>query len=68
MGELWQEVVGELRLEGVRPVSPDQEALSSVWRMVEETARTVSAEQSRLLEQEGRKEVDKEKLVYTEVH
>ena len=37
-GEVWYEVAGELSQEGLRPVTPDQEALQEVLHSHEEKA------------------------------
>ena len=37
-GEVWHDVAGELAQEGLRPVTPDQEALQEVLHSHEEKA------------------------------
>lgn len=42
MGEVWFEIIEELNIENVRPVSPDQEALETISRAVEEDSKSVA--------------------------
>ena len=67
VGEVLDEISGELSVDGVRPVTPDEEALSSMCKIAEDTARKVAAEQSSILEQLEKEDVSEEKLMYTEV-
>lgn len=67
MGEVWQEINRELSLEGVKPISPDQEALSTITEIMEDTARRVRSEQSSILEQHEKEELSQEENMYTEV-
>lgn len=54
-------------MDGVRPITPDEEALSSICKIAEDTARTVAKEQSSILEQLEKEEISEEELMYTEV-
>ncbi|XP_026156375.1 cilia- and flagella-associated protein 69 isoform X2 [Mastacembelus armatus] len=65
--EVWEEIRRELSLDGVRPVSPDGEALSSICKIAEDTARRVTAEQFSILEQQKKEDIIEEKLMYTEI-
>ncbi|CAG5889711.1 unnamed protein product [Menidia menidia] len=67
VGEVWAEMCRELSLEGVRPISPDREAMSTICRMSEDTANSIAADQNSILEWEQREDVREEKLVYTEI-
>ncbi|XP_061597576.1 cilia- and flagella-associated protein 69-like [Cololabis saira] len=67
VGEVWDEIRQELVLEGVRPVSPDEEALRSICRISEDTAKRVMEEQSSILEQQQQKELSDEMLEYTKM-
>uniref|UniRef100_UPI0037E9BCAF cilia- and flagella-associated protein 69-like n=1 Tax=Semicossyphus pulcher TaxID=241346 RepID=UPI0037E9BCAF len=67
VGEVWEEISRELSLDGVRPISPDEEALSSICKIAEDTARRVVAEQNSILEQREKEELNEEKLMYTEI-
>ncbi|XP_034532195.1 cilia- and flagella-associated protein 69-like [Notolabrus celidotus] len=66
-GEIWDEIIRELRLEGVRPISPDQEALNTICKISEDTARRVMAEQNSILEQRDKEELGEEELMYSEI-
>ena len=67
VGEVWDEVCRELSLEGVRLTSPDDEAMSSICKISEDTAKRIMAEQKSILEQQQEEDVSEEKLMYTEV-
>lgn len=67
VGELWEEISRELSLDGVRPVSPDQEALSTICKTAEDTARRLVEEQKSILEQQEQEDMSEEQLTYTEV-
>lgn len=64
---MWQEINRELGLDGVRPISPDAEALISICKISGDTAVSVGQEQSSILEQQKRKEIGKEEHMYKEV-
>lgn len=49
MGEVWTEIMGELEIENVRPVSPDLEALETIGRAITEDSRSVVLIQTDLL-------------------
>lgn len=66
-GEVWQEINRELSSEGVRPISPDQEALDNVINVMEDTARRVTSEQNSIVEQQEKEELSQEENMYTEV-
>lgn len=67
VGEVWEEVRRELSLDGVRPTTPDEEALSTIHKTAEDTARKVTAEQNGIVEQREKQELSEEELMYTEV-
>ncbi|XP_053190050.1 cilia- and flagella-associated protein 69-like [Scomber japonicus] len=67
VGEMWDEISRELSVDGVRPVTPDEEALSSMCKITEDTATRVAAEQSSILEQLEKTEISEEELMYTEI-
>lgn len=54
-------------MEGVKPISPDQEALSTITEIMEDTARRVTSEQSSIMEQHEKEELSQEENMYTEV-
>ena len=67
LGEVWSEVVEELDKEGVRPVTPDREALEAVSRTLEERAIDVMATQRKLLETKENQDLLDEQVHYAEV-
>lgn len=67
VGEVWDEISRELSLEGVRPISPDQEALSTICKIAEDTAKRIVEEQNSILEHHQKEDISEEKLTYTEV-
>ncbi|XP_029976671.1 cilia- and flagella-associated protein 69 isoform X2 [Salarias fasciatus] len=67
VGEVWDEIRKELSLDGVRPISPDQGALTSICKVAEDTARWISEEQNSILEQQTKEDMSQEELLYTEI-
>ncbi|KAL7381186.1 hypothetical protein ABVT39_001708 [Epinephelus coioides] len=67
VSEVWEEISRELSLEGVRPITPDEEALSTIHKVSEDTASRAVAEQNSILEQLEKDDIDKEELMYTEI-
>lgn len=67
VGEVWEEMSRELSMDGVRPISPDAEALSTILKITEDTAKRVAAEQNSIIEQQEKEELSKEETMYTEV-
>uniref|UniRef100_A0A3Q3JTL8 Cilia- and flagella-associated protein 69 ARM repeats domain-containing protein n=1 Tax=Monopterus albus TaxID=43700 RepID=A0A3Q3JTL8_MONAL len=67
VGEVWEEITRELSLDGVRPASPDEEALSTICKITEDTARRVTAEQNSILEHQEKEDISEEELMYTEM-
>lgn len=67
MGEVWSETIGELQLENVRPVTPDQEAMEAISRAIEERAVIVAATQQELIEAQKNQDVIDEQEFYAQV-
>lgn len=67
MGEVWTEVIEELDVENVRPVSPDQEAIETISRAIEEDARSVILIQNDLLRAQRDQDITDEKEFYAEL-
>ncbi|XP_028316488.1 cilia- and flagella-associated protein 69 isoform X2 [Gouania willdenowi] len=67
VGEVWDEISQELREGGVRPISPDQKALSSICSITEDTARRVMEDQRSIIELQQKEESSEEELLYTEI-
>ncbi|KAF0024286.1 hypothetical protein F2P81_023088 [Scophthalmus maximus] len=64
--EVWDEISRELISDGVRPVSPDEEALRSIAKVAGDTAARVMAEQISFLEQQEKEIVSEEERMYKE--
>ncbi|KAI8777748.1 cilia- and flagella-associated protein 69 isoform X1 [Biomphalaria glabrata] len=67
MGEVWSETIGELQLENVRPVTPDQEAMEAISRAIEERAVIVAATQQELIEAQKNQDVIDEQEFYAQM-
>ncbi|XP_030596553.1 cilia- and flagella-associated protein 69-like isoform X2 [Archocentrus centrarchus] len=67
VGEVWAEISRELSVDGVRPVSPDREALSNICKTAEDTARRLMEEQNSILGHHQEEDVSEEELTYTEM-
>lgn len=61
------EVAGELTAEGVRPTTPDQEAIDTIKRAVVERGKGVALLQAELLEAEQQQDIHDEQQFYAEV-
>lgn len=64
---MWGEVKAELELEGVRLVSPDAEALSSIVQESVEKAKHVFLLQQSIIDQKEQEDLQQEKHAYEEV-
>ncbi|XP_047460240.1 cilia- and flagella-associated protein 69-like [Mugil cephalus] len=67
VGEVWDEISRELSLDGVRPISPDEEALGSICTTATDTAKRIAAEQRSILEQQQKDDISEEKIMYKEI-
>ncbi|XP_072523947.1 cilia- and flagella-associated protein 69-like isoform X1 [Salminus brasiliensis] len=67
IGEVWGEISTELELEGVRPITPDAEALKTIIQTSEDTARHVCSLQQNILDQQEQEDLKEEKLAYKEL-
>ncbi|RVE66724.1 hypothetical protein OJAV_G00110450 [Oryzias javanicus] len=67
VGEVWEEISREVRLENVWLFSDDEQALNNICKTSEDTARRVVAEQNKILEQRQKEDIRKETLFYTEM-
>ncbi|KAL2080316.1 hypothetical protein ACEWY4_024109 [Coilia grayii] len=66
-GEVWEEISRELALEGVRPDTPDAEALATIAQATEDTAKRVVEQQSAILQKQEAEEAQKERETYAEI-
>lgn len=67
IGEVWAEISAELELEGVRPITPDAEALRTIIQTSEDTAKSVCSLQQSILDQREQEELKEEKRAYEEI-
>ncbi|CAF2714410.1 unnamed protein product [Rotaria sp. Silwood2] len=67
MGEIWQEIMSELDMEGVKLIAPDGEATDTILRATEERALAVVATQNYILEQYHKLDLQFEKEFYNEL-
>ncbi|XP_070778157.1 cilia- and flagella-associated protein 69-like [Enoplosus armatus] len=67
VSEVWEEISRELSLEGMRPITPDEEALRTICKTAEDTARRVAEEQDSILERQEKEDISEEDLMYTEM-
>ncbi|KAG9339162.1 hypothetical protein JZ751_024020 [Albula glossodonta] len=66
--EVWNEIAQELKAEGVRSISVDEEALEAIALIAEDLVRTVATEHTDILEHQKQQDLHEEQLMYTEVH
>ncbi|XP_014377714.2 LOW QUALITY PROTEIN: cilia- and flagella-associated protein 69 [Alligator sinensis] len=67
VGEVWNEVLAELKEEEFRPVTPDQEALKVISEVTESVGKMVAALQTEMLESHQHQELQEEEKIYTKI-
>ncbi|XP_060771273.1 cilia- and flagella-associated protein 69-like isoform X2 [Neoarius graeffei] len=67
IAEVWDEITAELELEGVRPVTPDTEVLSTIAQLSEDKAKHVSSLQQSIVDRKEQEELQQEKHAYEEI-
>lgn len=67
VAEVWNEITAELELEGVRPVTPDAEALSTIAQSSEDKTKHVSTLQQSIVDRKEQEDLHQEKHAYEEV-
>ncbi|XP_054910996.1 cilia- and flagella-associated protein 69-like isoform X1 [Poeciliopsis prolifica] len=65
--EVWNEIRGELSLDGVKPVTSDQKALQSISKSSTAAAQSIMEEQSRIVEEQRQKEIQEEIRIYAKM-
>ncbi|XP_043993679.1 cilia- and flagella-associated protein 69-like [Gambusia affinis] len=65
--EVWNEIKNELSLDGVKPITSDENALCSISKTLTETVQSVMEEQSRVLEEQKQQEIQEEIRIYAEM-
>jgi len=66
-GEVWTEVMSELQVENVRPVTPDREALEAISTAINIRAEQVMQVQHELLEAQKQQDLMDEQEFYAQV-
>ncbi|KAB5565405.1 hypothetical protein PHYPO_G00241010 [Pangasianodon hypophthalmus] len=67
VAEVWNEVTAELELEGVRPITPDAEVLSTITRASEDKVKHVSSLQQSIVDRKEQEDLLQEKQAYEEI-
>ncbi|ESO82065.1 hypothetical protein LOTGIDRAFT_223522 [Lottia gigantea] len=67
MGEVWSEIICELEVDKIKPVTPDEEALETILKVVDERTNIVAATQSELLEAQQNQDAIEEQEFYAEI-
>lgn len=67
LGEVWTEVITELQSEGLRPITPDGEALEAISRTVQDRATHVVEVQKELLQAQNQQHLMEEQEFYAEI-
>jgi len=67
LGEVWTEVICELDSEGLRPITPDSEALEAISRTAEDRAVHVVEVQQELLAAQHQQNLMEEQEFYAEI-
>uniref|UniRef100_A0A0B7A2W0 Cilia- and flagella-associated protein 69 ARM repeats domain-containing protein n=1 Tax=Arion vulgaris TaxID=1028688 RepID=A0A0B7A2W0_9EUPU len=67
MGEVWEEIIGELGEENVKPVSADLEAIEALTRAILERSQIVMTTQVELLESKNNQDMLDEQEFYAEI-
>lgn len=67
MGEIWNEIYEEIKLEKLRPVTIDKKALEAITTASENVGKMVASLQSEIIESQARQDVQNEQKVYAKV-
>ncbi|XP_013410709.1 cilia- and flagella-associated protein 69 [Lingula anatina] len=67
LGEVWSEVITELDAEGIRPVTPDQEAIETISRAIVDRADSVVGTQKDMLLSQQHQSLMEEQEHYAEI-
>ncbi|CAF1110357.1 unnamed protein product [Adineta ricciae] len=67
LGEVWQEIMMELDMEGTQVIATDGEATDTILRAAEERGLAVTATQNYILEQYHKQDLHYEKSFYHEI-
>ena len=64
---MWTEVISELEMENVRPITPDGEALAAISTAIQIRAEQVVLVQQELLDAQKQQDVQDEQECYSQV-
>ncbi|XP_006834376.1 PREDICTED: uncharacterized protein C7orf63 homolog isoform X2 [Chrysochloris asiatica] len=67
IGEIWNEIYEEIKLEKLRPVTADAKILEAITTASENIGKMVVTLQSEMIESQARQDVQNEQKVYTKI-
>ncbi|KAM9651531.1 cilia- and flagella-associated protein 69 [Trichechus inunguis] len=67
IGEIWNEICEEIKLEKLRPVSTDTKNLEAITTASENIGKMVVSLQNEMIESQARQDIQNEQKVYTKV-
>ncbi|XP_063492472.1 cilia- and flagella-associated protein 69 isoform X3 [Symphalangus syndactylus] len=67
IGEIWNEIYEEIKLEKLRPVTTDKKALEAITTASENIGKMVASLQSEIIESQARQDVQNEQKVYAKI-
>ncbi|XP_010607841.1 cilia- and flagella-associated protein 69 isoform X2 [Fukomys damarensis] len=67
IGEIWNEIYEEIKLENLRPVTSDKRILETITIASENIGKMVASLQSEMIESQARQDVQNEQKVYTKI-
>ncbi|XP_045144767.1 cilia- and flagella-associated protein 69 isoform X1 [Echinops telfairi] len=67
IGEIWNEIYEEIKLEKLRPVSADAKILEAITTASENIGKMVVSLQSEMIESQARQDVQNEQKVYSKI-
>ncbi|XP_048949493.1 cilia- and flagella-associated protein 69 isoform X3 [Canis lupus baileyi] len=67
IGEIWNEIYEEIKLEKLRPVTTDKKILEAITTASENIGKMVASLQSEMIESQAHQDVQSEQKVYTKI-
>ncbi|XP_059027039.1 cilia- and flagella-associated protein 69 isoform X1 [Mustela lutreola] len=67
IGEIWNEICEEIKLEKLRPVNTDKKILEAITTASENIGKMVASLQSEMIESQAHQDVQNEQKVYTKI-
>nr|ACD77179.1 hypothetical protein [Sorex araneus] len=68
IGEIWNEIYEEIKLENLRPITTDRKLLESITTASENIGKMVATLQSEMIESQLRQDMQNEQKVYSKIH